>query len=168
LVGFSLLVLCALLSAMPLGAQTSNGSEPPSLLQLLRIAEETLTMQQTRLSERQEQVRSLELRLQEAKLRVVNLEETLKSSVGYSETLETQLMQALSSVATLETDLTETRNSLALLSARYEMLFGSWTRYREYAKSEYTRLTLQRNLWAAGCADSVVAALAAVVWAAVK
>ena len=168
LVGFSLLVLCALLSAMPLDAQNSNGSEPPSLLQLLTQAEQSLTLLSDRLAERKQQVTDLRENLRQASLRVVALELNLIASVEYSETLEQDLQAAKDSQSSLQTALMETSRSLTLQETQYAALSTSWTRYREYAQSEYARLTLARNLWAVGCAGAVLAALAALVWAVVK
>ena len=150
LVGFALLVLCAWLSAMPLEGQTSNASEPLTSIQLLTQAEQLSLTLQTRLAERRQQVTSLQASLQQAGLKVADLQQALAESEGSSATLANQLAEAQDSVAKLQTDLTETQNSLAASSTQYESVSQGWRQYREYARSEYARLTLQRNLWAVG------------------
>lgn len=152
--------LCCLLVILPSGTGSAL-SVSSSALQELRLHLETAATQlanlQERLTQREQQISSLNGELQEVK-------ESLTKSKSGIKKLQQELNEAKRLAGTSKRELQETQSSLDQLQTKYEQASKSFELYRQELQKQVSQLKSERNVAEkSGKLGKIVAVVEAIV-----
>ena len=128
-----------LVAPLRLNAQNANGPVPPNSMRSLAEVEQTLTLLEGRLIERQREVESLKASLLTADERLSDFQASLIL-------LQNQLRLAQESLIQSQADLMATSSSLEQLSKDYEALDSAWKEYRKEMATQLADLGREARL----------------------